>query len=570
MKLSGLYGCTRYFYPTSHIEDLDWHVYLQKKIQKVIQLSTTQEIDSFLLKEFSLFIPSLSIDYEYKEYTPLNIGFPYFVKENHLKTGYSKTIVESNIKQVRTAEEGVPAPGIYSFPISASCYIRYPLTVPNLPAQSPALKQVLKHNKMNWKKDFFISPYYRIANAIINNSFIQHFYAYYEEENLSSSWYENYKIHLAEVAVCSSYKDYLRYSYKHYAHIKDDHLFIMNGYNRPNALLGSYTSIYYPDITLAYVEGKICVTDYAAYYTNLRIGDEIISANNMPIEALIKQKLTYISASTTGSKYKKLCSMFLFQSFQKDSVIRIEVQGKDKIIRHIPLVTNKLESREIKKDHFVTEVNTGIWKINPCVEKGSSYANFCKYIDQFQEAKGVIIDLRGYPRSVIFPILAHFIDYPASVGTILTPTFYYPNHKSVKYQITPESQWSIYPATEVYQKEWEYERPLSIRIKTPVVFLIDYQAVSFSETIVELVKHHHIGPIVGTPTAGTNGDAVIARTPTVGYIFTGYKFLAHGEKKHHGIGILPDIDCPTTLKDLREQKDTQVVKACQLIESGFK
>lgn len=77
--------------------------------------------------------------------------------------------------------------------------------------------------------------------------------------------------------------------------------------------------------------------------------------------------------------------------------------------------------------------------------------------------------------------------------------------------------------------------------KGDVIFLSDRNVLSFGETIVELIKTHKIGTVIGEPTSGTNGDAVIVRSPSMGYIFTGYKFLNHDGSLHHGIGVLPDI-----------------------------
>ena len=153
------------------------------------------------------------------------------------------------------------------------------------------------------------------------------------------------------------------------------------------------------------------------------------------------------------------------------------------------------------------------------------------------------------------------------VGEILTPTYYFPNHINIKYEITVNSKWGVYPSTDNYKKEYEYEKPVPVRINTPVIFLTDSRAFSFAETVLELVGHFKIGTIVGEHTAGTNGDMVMVRTPADGYLFTGYKFLRHGGKKHHGIGTIPDIECPMKIEDIRNGGDTQIEKAIEIIKS---
>lgn len=96
-------------------------------------------------------------------------------------------------------------------------------------------------------------------------------------------------------------------------------------------------------------------------------------------------------------------------------------------------------------------------------------------------------------------------------------------------------------------------------------FLTDRNAISFGETVLELIKNHRIGIIIGEPTSGTNGDAIILKSPSMGYIFTGYKFLNHNGSLHHGIGVIPDVECQQKLSDIQNGEDTFVKKACELI-----
>lgn len=221
----------------------------------------------------------------------------------------------------------------------------------------------------------------------------------------------------------------------------------------------------------------------------------------------------------------------------------------------------------MERNDFITQPEKNIWRIDLCAFEKAEYKTFVKYIDLFQKAKGLIIDVRGGPNySSTLPVLSHFIDSMSTVGPILTPTFYYPNHMNIKYEVTANSKWGIYPSTEDYNKEeYEYEKPVPVRINTPVIFLTDSRAFSFGETVMELVKHFKIGTIVGEHTAGTNGDAVLVLSPAVGYLFTGYKFLNHDGTQHHSIGTLPDVECSMKIEDIRKGEDTQIKKACEII-----
>jgi hypothetical protein len=57
--------------------------------------------------------------------------------------------------------------------------------------------------------------------------------------------------------------------------------------------------------------------------------------------------------------------------------------------------------------------------------------------------------------------------------------------------IEEESDWSLPP-----------QKP---KLAAKVAFLTDGRAVSYAETFLSLVATHQLGPIVGGPTAGSNG-----------------------------------------------------------------
>ena len=572
MKLSAMYGYARYFYPNPHIEKIDWHFYLENKIKEIITLANEQEVDSFLLNEFSVLIPQLTFSSEELPIKPAFAVDSFFVKENTLNTGFNKTPVLSKIKNIKVTDKNIPVSDkSYSFQLYSSLYACFPLALYDLPQETSELKQVISKSKGKWKKDFYTSPYFRIANAIINNAFIQHFYAYYEEDSLDLVWLKNFKTYIGQLANCTSYKEYLEYTYMQYSHVKDNHIYILAWHHRLGTPLARYIRIYYPDIAVRYIEGKICIVDYADTYKELRIGDEIVSVNDVPIETLIEQKMKFVSASTDASLYYRLCDNFIFQSFTKDSVLNLGIKREDLTIAEIPVITNKKTSRvPTEQNKFITEIEDDIWLINLCANDNVNYKTFVKNIDQFQKARGLIIDIRrGSDYSTIMSILSHFIDNMATVGQILTPTFYYPNHINVKYEITANSKWGVYPSTDNYKKEYGYEMPVPVRINAPVAFLTGPRVFSFGETIMELVKHFKIGTIIGEHTAGTNGDMVLVNAPAVGYMFTGYKFLDHDEKKHHGVGTLPDVECPMKIEDLRNGIDTQVKKACEIINESL-
>ena len=564
-KLSSIYGYARYFTPNPYIEEIDWYHYMQDMVDSVLLINKEQDVNSFLLQQFEVFIPNLKFSPTPIQADSLNPSDLFYLKVNSLNTGYNKNSISSDITTYYPTDKSKPQLTHYSFPLSSNLYACYSLVSEKLLSKSEGLAKQIKSSKKEWATNFYTNPSHRIANAIITGAYIQHFYAYYEDDNLENTWGESMKLYFKQIASASSYEDYLMYSYMHYANVNDGHLFVMNGYSKPQAMIGKYQAIYYPDIKVEYIENKICVTSIPSKNSNINIGDIVLSVNKQPIEALIKEKIRLTSAATTDAKYNKLCNMFLLSSFKKDDTINLELQRPNGEVYNASLLANKQSSPEAEKKDFIHKTTEGIWCINPTAEKGASYKNFAKHIDELKEAKAIIIDLRGYPHLSILSILSHFIDQEISVGKILTPVFYFPNHQKVHYTIKPSSKWGVHPSTAQYKKEWGYEKPIATRINVPLYFLTNCEAISFAETVLEMVKYYKIGTIIGEATAGTNGDAVILKSPTIGYLFTGYQFFNHDGSKHQGIGILPDIPCPNTIKDIRDRKDTQMIKAIELI-----
>lgn len=561
-KLSQLYSCARYFSPVTNTDDIDWYAFLDKNIQEIVTVNSIKQADSVLLNNFSLLLPELNFVRTSEINNKVAVA-PFFIKVTTLNTGFQKSPTTSHL--IRMENNDMQLPEYYHIKLDDNVAVSYRMIIDRVDNNSEKLKPLLKRYKYKWEKDFYTSPYFRLSNAIILGAYIQHFYAYYDEDNLAVLWEKEMKDYFKKIASCSSYSEYLNASFELYGHVKDGHLFVMNGYSKPGALIGKYHPIYYPQILLGLSdESSIYVKEYGTD-CGIRKGDEILSVNGQNIKALIDKKKKIVSAATEADRIGKVLDMFMFQSFKKDSVIQLTVKRADQQQHICNITINHSDNYFVRKDDFISQVQEGIWRINPCLEEGASYKEFSKYINQFKDAKGLIIDLRGYPNSCILPILSHFIDTTAMVGQILTPTFYAPNHHYVNYQITENSKWGIHPSTELYRQEWEYEKPVAKRIKTPVYFLSDRNALSFGETIVELIKSHNIGTIIGEPTSGTNGDAVIVKSPSMGYIFTGYKFLNHDGSQHHGVGVIPDIECKQKMSDIQQGEDTLIKLACNLI-----
>lgn len=482
-KLSQLYGCARYFAPNSHIDNLDWYGFIENNVRDLLLTTSESQADSLLLNRFSVLIPNLRFVDKVNIQNQVAVA-PFYIKATTLNTGFQKSPTTSRLIKIEYNQLQIPQ--YYHIQLSPGLFAVYSIITDSVQNETNALLQLKKDSKYKWEKHFYISPYYRLANAIITGAYIQHFYAYFEEDRLSENWEDEMKKYFCQVALCSSYPEYLNASYKHYAHVNDGHLFVMNGYSKPEAVFGKYQPIYYPQIVLGAAEDECIYVKNCPPNCEIKKGDKILAINGRKVKELIDEKKLYVSAATEAARIGKVLDMFLFQSFKKDSVISLKVQRKDLEQLDYSIYINKGDNHLSENEAFISSVKEN-------------------------------------------------------------------------------SIWGVHPSTEPYQRNWEYEKPVSIKINTPVYFLTNRNAISFGETVLELIKNHRIGIIIGESTSGTNGDAIILKSPSMGYIFTGYKFLNHNGSLHHGIGVIPDVECQQKLSDIQNGEDTFVKKACELI-----
>jgi C-terminal processing protease CtpA/Prc len=169
-------------------------------------------------------------------------------------------------------------------------------------------------------------------------------------------------------------------------------------------------------------------------------------------------------------------------------------------------------------------------------------------LPKLAKAKGVVFDVRGYP-TVNPGFLGQLTDRPLSSEMYQTVVTLWPDHHDMKLEGRP---WTIPPSR--------------FRLPVKAAFLTDGRAVSYAETFMALVARHKLGPIIGSPTAGTNGGVNIYVLPDGSRIsWTAQKARKLDGSRHHGIGVLPDVAVRRTVNGIGQGRDEVVEKALQLI-----
>jgi C-terminal processing protease CtpA/Prc len=86
-----------------------------------------------------------------------------------------------------------------------------------------------------------------------------------------------------------------------------------------------------------------------------------------------------------------------------------------------------------------------------------------------------------------------------------------------------------------------------------------------------IVEHYKLGEIVGSATAGTNGNVILFDLPG-GYnvLWTGMQVLKHDGSQHHGVGILPTVPIEPTAQGIAAGHDEVLEKAVEVLQGKIR
>lgn len=188
--------------------------------------------------------------------------------------------------------------------------------------------------------------------------------------------------------------------------------------------------------------------------------------------------------------------------------------------------TLKYPLYEESSSDYSMMVMDSILIFNPSISM-NCYEGFLPCIDSIMhgEYRALVFDLRDYPALDFDKVLSHIIDTAISTSPMFhTPLSCFPNREHIH-----------------YSESFEQLQPVLPRIDIPVFFLSSHNTISWGETVLMLVKGYGLGTIIGTPTAGTNGDATSIPLPMFSFRMTAIKATNVDGSRHHGVGVNPDI-----------------------------
>ncbi|MCP4657981.1 MAG: hypothetical protein GY856_21440, partial [bacterium] len=377
----------------------------------------------------------------------------------------------------------------------------------------------------------------RLAAVALAWGVFQHFYPYFDV--VESDWPGALRQALSDASSDPDARAFLDTLRRLVAELRDGHGRVGHASDQSTSHL---------PLLWHWIENQLVVTRISPEGTaDLRPGDAVLSVDDKPALTALREREALISGATLQwQRYRSLDELAVGQAGRE---MRLEVASlageKRTVTLEATLPSYGEGSLREERPEKIAEVRPGIFYL----DLGRiSDEDFRSSVDRLAQARGIVFDLRGYP--MLSPIvIAHLIDEPVSSARWNVPVVTRPDREGMTFDF---SNWWVMP-----------EAP---RLTAKVAFLTDGRAISYAETYLGIIEHYRLAEIVGTATAGTNGNVNPLTLPG-GYrvSWTGMQVLKHDGSRHHGVGIQPTIPVSRTRRGVAEGRDEVLERALEVV-----
>jgi hypothetical protein len=373
----------------------------------------------------------------------------------------------------------------------------------------------------------------RLADVIVAWNVFQHFYPYWEEARVD--WNARLGPQLALASAAGSRSDQRDALRQLVADARDGH----GSVNEP----GGGSSLSMP-VRFGLFDNQLVIV--ASGQPSAPVGAVVTTIDGTPASQRITQLMRLASGTT---QWKQVRALREIASCQKGAVVNLVVDDGTGP-RPGSVQCDGSQPPAEKRPDPITELASGVWYVDLTRARG---AEVKQALPKLGTASGVVFDVRGYPTDAGAQILPHLMDASEGdrwmhVAKIVGPFGRFDGWQSYG--------WDIKPATP--------------RVAGKIVFLTDERAISYAESVMGYVADRKLGTIVGSTTAGTNGNVATFVVPS-GFVvaFTGMRVTGHdGRTPYHLVGVRPDIQVTPTLGDLRAGRDEVLDRAIALIRGA--
>jgi C-terminal processing protease CtpA/Prc len=297
------------------------------------------------------------------------------------------------------------------------------------------------------------------------------------------------------------------------------------------------------------------------------VGDEIVAVGGRSVNQIFEERRRLISASTPGALLRQLIASLGVAMRGQEAAPWASGPGLDSVELTLQSETGR---RTVSVKTMLSTppspsaavVSGYDWQSGPpykSLEAGLAYIDMRSLTEEDLKAispslmstKGLIVDMRGYPRSAVSrSLISTLMDRPVQSALADVPIAVPEKNRKITEEIF---SW-IEPAPAPYTK--------------PVVVMIDSRAQSASEDFCIPLRNTKRATFVGSTTAGTDGGVTRIWLPAGGSMqFTGSQVKYGDGSRFENVGIVPDVWVEPTIAGVRAGRDEVLEKAIAVIRS---
>lgn len=327
--------------------------------------------------------------------------------------------------------------------------------------------------------------------------------------------------------------------------IGDSHAIFNDDYQTIEKYWGTYCA----PIEIKFVDNKAVITDFykieLGQQAGLKIGDIITSIDGRGVENIVEERLKYTPGSNYPTQLRSIAGNLLRTNNVTMEIGYIRDNKKEIAIIDCILL---YERRSASKQESFKMISPDIGYIPGTI----SNQELNKILPQLKDTKGIVIDFRCYPKENIR-------------DNINFSLFLMPEKKETS-KLTYGSIEN--PGLFVMGLRLFYGMRNDNYYKGKVIILANETTQSAAETHVMAFKTAPRATLIGSPTAGANGDIYFIHLP--GGITTtasGLGMYYPDGSETQRVGIIPDIEVRPTIEGISANRDELLEKAIEIIRN---
>lgn len=541
--LARLYGYVRYFHPSDQAADVAWESFLGACAERVEGAPDAGALAQRLGELFAPIAPTVRVWAGGEKDAPRPDAAPqgaveYVAWKHHgVDTGGQSAAMQIySSRKVRAplddAKDDRPAPGtrvVKQLAPGVWCAVPlvlyvddHELTLPEAHGDVPALA------RPEWWSASGKDRSARLAGVMVAWNVFEHFFPYFDV--CDADWDVILGECLKAAAADPNEVSYLHTLQRMVSALDDGHGNVAPlNMARPAPL----------DAVFDWAGDELVIVKAGEGAGGAKAGDVVVRVGGVPTAEWYASCRGLISAATEQWARWRACSDHSFFGWTKDPIeFTLRRDGKELTAR----IARRSDDTPLKEERpgDASELAPGIVYFNL---DGAEAPAWQAALPKLASARGIVLDMRGYPGGAGMLMLRHLTDTPIQSAKWQVPDCTMPDREGVVF--SDSGRWNLPPA-----------KPRLGAGGQKVIVISDGRAISYAESCMGIVEAYKLAEILGGPTAGTNGN-INPFSVCGGYyiVWTGMRVVKHDDSRHHGVGVRPTIPVGRTVEGIRAGRD---------------